>query len=981
MEKDVEMVNTRNISFNEKGTLSLRASRKKKMMGTKKKLQIFCEDSHSSNWALSTTYFLTFVDIFGVLLVGLETMDGPNWDGKHPDFPHLPSLEEYVATDRFLHFIFITELIFRLIISDTLFTRSKRSLREPFFKDSLNWCDLVAILPFVVTEYYIVTGRDVKSVRRDLNAVRILRVFKLVRRFKGADVLVEACRRSAGALLLPIFVLSVFVFISSGILFLLEPCVSIDDDSLCQFTDIFNAAYFCIVTMTTTGFGDQKPQIAITRVLTIIIMISGTLFLAMPLSIVGNNFDVVWGVKEKLKERYEKKASKTIDDVKRNKISINENTRVLQDRHIHLVCQMGHLESYFQTLWISGTLGDYSILQVRKLFDSFKMNFNTFSFQMKEIVEALTESEITSRGIVKLDYNTIKFRNQNKGKINAESYVIDVDNVKMFRKLESLNVGFFRKLKNVLFAGKKNEKLEEFLNVPESSIWAQMFKYFMMGVISLSILVFCLETMPEIQQLGEDSMQCEQVVEIYCQNKGIDDDPGCFVNPKIQLENGDYKRLNFYCEDDDCYGYGDNFGSGNLNCTSSPHPFQLQDTLEITNGFFRIQGGKKNNMDWAICSRPECVNNTPYIDAINLWFPIETFMACCFVLEIVLRVISYGNPLIYLCETMNWFDILSTLPYFLEVSGAKDSKQLIYAFTYSTTDDAFLAVFKFFKIARIFKIMRHYDGIVVISNTFHRCKAKLLVPMFFLFVMIFTFSLLLLPMESGAECIVGEQNCKNSIGDNLDESLSTIAISNNYPNGKRVLIDVDGNEVQIPDAMYSIWLLIATMTTVGYGDIYPITEVGKIFMVGVMLIGIFYMTMPLSIVSAIFNEEYEKANEEQSSPELDSTLIAALSGVTETKKHIRRLELVINKCERIRHNPKGWTKQDEVEYKALAVMPQLEMIKIMSWMMKMARLVQVLEITMKVKSDDDKEKDEEKLEQKFFKARQGKLNKRTTRKL
>ena len=54
----------------------------------------------------------------------------------------------------------------------------------------------------------------------------------------------------------------------------------------------------------------------------------------------------------------------------------------------------------------------------------------------------------------------------------------------------------------------------------------------------------------------------------------------------------------------------------------------------------------------------------------------------------------------------------------------------------------------------------------------------------------------------------------------------------------------------IPRAM---WWAISTITTVGYGDVYPITLMGKILAGIVAICGIGIIAMPAGIISANFN--------------------------------------------------------------------------------------------------------------------------------
>jgi len=62
----------------------------------------------------------------------------------------------------------------------------------------------------------------------------------------------------------------------------------------------------------------------------------------------------------------------------------------------------------------------------------------------------------------------------------------------------------------------------------------------------------------------------------------------------------------------------------------------------------------------------------------------------------------------------------------------------------------------------------------------------------------------------------------------------------------------------IPAAM---WLGVATLTTVGYGDICPITPLGKFLGAAISFLGIGLFASPTGIISAGFVEEIRKRKE------------------------------------------------------------------------------------------------------------------------
>lgn len=60
------------------------------------------------------------------------------------------------------------------------------------------------------------------------------------------------------------------------------------------------------------------------------------------------------------------------------------------------------------------------------------------------------------------------------------------------------------------------------------------------------------------------------------------------------------------------------------------------------------------------------------------------------------------------------------------------------------------------------------------------------------------------------------------------------------------------------NAFSGIWWSISTLMTVGYGDIYPITVVGKIMAILTAFLGVGVVAIPTGIISAGFVEQYQK---------------------------------------------------------------------------------------------------------------------------
>ncbi|CAN5760718.1 hypothetical protein BH20GEM3_BH20GEM3_01090 [soil metagenome] len=64
----------------------------------------------------------------------------------------------------------------------------------------------------------------------------------------------------------------------------------------------------------------------------------------------------------------------------------------------------------------------------------------------------------------------------------------------------------------------------------------------------------------------------------------------------------------------------------------------------------------------------------------------------------------------------------------------------------------------------------------------------------------------------------------------------------------------------------SMWWAVATLTTVGYGDVYPITPLGRLLGAGVAIVGIGLFALPTAILGSGFVEEMARRRERPHCP-------------------------------------------------------------------------------------------------------------------
>ena len=179
---------------------------------------------------------------------------------------------------------------------------------------------------------------------------------------------------------------------------------------------------------------------------------------------------------------------------------------------------------------------------------------------------------------------------------------------------------------------------------------------------------------------------------------------------------------------------------------------------------------------------------------------IEIGSIVIFSLEYILRLFTLDN-IKGLIKPLMLIDLFAILPFYLPGTGL---------------DLRFLRMFRLFRILRIFKLARYFDALQTIGKVVYKKRIELISILGVLVFLIFFSSFLMYYTEAEAQ-----------------------------PEAFKNILD-------------TFWWSIVTFTTVGYGDVYPITPIGKILSAIIVLIGIMLFALPTSILTAEFLNEYNK---------------------------------------------------------------------------------------------------------------------------
>lgn len=205
----------------------------------------------------------------------------------------------------------------------------------------------------------------------------------------------------------------------------------------------------------------------------------------------------------------------------------------------------------------------------------------------------------------------------------------------------------------------------------------------------------------------------------------------------------------------------------------------------------------------------------------------EVFSISIFTIEYGLRLLTsdFAFPsksklkslIRYIISPMAIIDLLAILPMYLPMIIAIDLR--------------FLRILRLTRLLRVFKLNRYTKSLSLLNRVLKREKEQLIVTIFI--------TTLLLLMASSI----------------------------------MYYLEHDAQPESFPNIISSLWWAIATLTTVGYGDIYPVTTLGRLLSGFIAVLGIGLVAMPTGIISAGFLAELDK-NEENT--EVEKSMIVKI---------------------------------------------------------------------------------------------------------
>jgi voltage-gated potassium channel len=210
-------------------------------------------------------FLLLILIILSVIFVMLESV--ASFDAKYHSYLNYG---EWVIT-----IFFTIEYIARII-----------AVKKPsrYIFSFFGIVDFISTIPLYLS--LILVGSNYLVTVRALRLLRVFRILKITRYIGEATNLSRALLLSRAKILVFLFAVVIVCIIAGTIMYLIE-----GEES--GFTSIPHSVYWCIVTLTTVGYGDISPITPLGQLIASVIMILGYGIIAVPTGIVSAEYSKV----------------------------------------------------------------------------------------------------------------------------------------------------------------------------------------------------------------------------------------------------------------------------------------------------------------------------------------------------------------------------------------------------------------------------------------------------------------------------------------------------------------------------------------------------------------------------------------------------------------------------------------------------------------------------------------------------------------
>lgn len=276
----------------------------------------------------------------------------------------------------------------------------------------------------------------------------------------------------------------------------------------------------------------------------------------------------------------------------------------------------------------------------------------------------------------------------------------------------------------------------------------------------------------------------------------------------------------------------------------------------------------------------------PYWEHWSVWNVVEESVSILFALEFVLRLVSCRNVILYMKDMMNVVDFCACVPFWIELgTGGKETHLL-----------RLIRVVRLLRLIRLARSRSLQEILGIFGNTFKDSVKWLYMFLVLYGVVMICFASFVYISEVGKETVEGicdvlsaDYFCVNASisNSNTVENLRSPSMCLNYCEGfastgccsydqedgscyfdrtaeisdssssdyissgacrvEEDLVRSDGASTPFFSVTSSLWWACVSMTTIGYGEVYAITEMGRVVSAVATWVGMMFLIAPISV--------------------------------------------------------------------------------------------------------------------------------------
>ncbi|KAA8492091.1 Potassium voltage-gated channel subfamily A member 3 [Porphyridium purpureum] len=212
---------------------------------------------------------------------------------------------------------------------------------------------------------------------------------------------------------------------------------------------------------------------------------------------------------------------------------------------------------------------------------------------------------------------------------------------------------------------------------------------------------------------------------------------------------------------------------------------------------------------------------------IQTFFVFEAVITAFFLGEFLLRISTCPSHVTFALSFLNWIDLISILPFFIGLGVVASS---------GVSSLVALRLLKFLRLIRVLRIFKTSSTMQTLLDAVIEARFGVIFLVVLLVAETIFFGTLIFYAETSSCELIDDQYVYKSSA--LPGEVGSVSVFQNIPDG--------------------MWWTIVTLTTVGYGDTFPVTWAGRAVGAVTMVVSLLSIAFPVTLIGVGFSRVTER---------------------------------------------------------------------------------------------------------------------------